>query len=80
MITTVDRPTLVSTGELQLMLGVSRKRTYELSRRADFPAPYATFLGGWVAWDLADVQRWADDHGRTLLPLDASPAGNADAS
>lgn len=71
MITTMARDRLIASAELMQLLGVNRARAYQLSQRADFPAPYDPALSVRV-WALADVQRWADERGRTLLPLDAS--------
>jgi predicted DNA-binding transcriptional regulator AlpA len=69
MITTVAQQ-LIGAAELQQVLGVSRRRAWELAQRADFPTPVAKLIMGSV-WDLNDVQQWADDTGRTLHPLAA---------
>lgn len=70
MITTMTRERLIASAELMKLLGVNRARAYQLTQRADFPAPYDPALSVRV-WALGDVQRWADERGRTLLPLDA---------
>lgn len=48
-------------GNLMSMLGVSRTRAYELTRRAGFPEP----IGGTSrmrVWDRDAVEAWADAH------------------
>ena len=78
MIGLMARQQLVGAAELITVFGVSRKRAYDLSRHPGFPEPVADLTMGKV-WDLADVQRWAEERGRTLLPLAAPEhgAGNA---
>ena len=73
MIATMERR-LVGAAELITVLGVSRHRAYEICRHPGFPEPVADLVMGKV-WELADVQRWADERGRTLLPLDAECSG-----
>nr|WP_255354753.1 helix-turn-helix domain-containing protein [Frankia sp. R43] len=41
------------------MLGVSRQRADELTRRAGFPEPLTS--GRMRAWDRDAVERWLDD-------------------
>ena len=53
------------------MLGVSRQRISQITTHRDFPAPVVVLRMGKV-WDLADVRRWAKEHGRTLHPLGTS--------
>ena len=67
---TAMRLDLVGAAELGEMLGVSRQRINQLTTHRDFPAPVVVLRMGKV-WDLADVRTWADEHGRTLLPLAA---------
>lgn len=71
MIVTMQRLQLVGAAELVTLFGVSRKRAYDLSRHPGFPEPVADLVMGKV-WDLADVEKWAERKGRTLLPLDGS--------
>lgn len=56
---------LVALSEIQRMLGVSRQRVDQLTRRADFPAPTAVLDVGRV-WLREDVERWARERGRTI--------------
>lgn len=51
-------PTPVGPGEIAALVGVSRQRIDELSRRADFPAPWAELLTGRV-WRDTDIKAWA---------------------
>ena len=78
MFTTVRDVELMAMGELVKMLGVSRTRAAFIAGRPDFPRPVADLIVGKI-WAVADVERWAQERGRTLLPLDApaSDAGDA---
>lgn len=67
---TVVAQQLVGSGELGKLFGVGNARVQQLIKRADFPSPVAELMMGKV-WDLADVQAWADERGRTLTPLGA---------
>ncbi len=75
MIGLMPRQQLVGAAELIAVFGVSRKRAYDLSRHPGFPEPVADLTMGKV-WDLADVQRWAKERGRTLFPLNAPDRGS----
>jgi predicted DNA-binding transcriptional regulator AlpA len=73
---------LVGPAELAQLLGVSRTRVVQISSDERFPKPLAELSMGKV-WDLAEVRKWADERGRTLLPLAAVPgraAGHAKAT
>jgi prophage regulatory protein len=49
---------LVGAHEIRLLLGgVSRQRVYQLTSRADFPAPVADLAQGKI-WLAADVEAW----------------------
>jgi predicted DNA-binding transcriptional regulator AlpA len=55
-----DRPVvhhLVGTAEIAEMLGVSRQRVHQLSRREDFPAPVAVLSAGSI-WEREAVDVW----------------------
>jgi len=48
---------LVGAHELEKLLGVSRQRVHQLTRRSDFPAPVAV-LGMGKVWHTEDVLAW----------------------
>ncbi|MBB2940637.1 putative DNA-binding transcriptional regulator AlpA [Actinoplanes lutulentus] len=49
---------LMGAHEIRVRLGgISRQRVYELSSRADFPAPVADLAQGKV-WLTSDVEEW----------------------
>ena len=49
---------LVGTHEIRVLLGeISRQRVYQLTTRADFPAPVAELAQGKV-WRADDVDTW----------------------
>lgn len=48
---------LVGAQEIAKMLGVSRQRVSQLTRRKDFPAPDAVLAGGKV-WLTKEVEAW----------------------
>ncbi|WP_328469087.1 DNA-binding protein [Actinoplanes sp. NBC_00393] len=55
---------LVGAAEISVLLGgVSRQRVYQLTRRADFPAPVADLAQGKV-WNADDVLAWIASHRR----------------
>lgn len=56
---------LVGSAEIGRMLGVSRQRVQQLINRDDFPAPDAVLEMGKV-WKRAEVEKWADGHGRPV--------------
>ena len=48
--------------EIRIRLGgVSRQRAYQITSRADFPAPIADLMQGKV-WLTADVAAWVAEH------------------
>jgi predicted DNA-binding transcriptional regulator AlpA len=55
----------VGTQEIAAMLGVSRQRVQQLTKRPDFPAPVERLAMG-AFWRRADVARWAKATGRTI--------------
>lgn len=63
---------LVMRAELLKLLRVSPTRLVQLTTRPEygFPKPVAELIGGKI-WDLTDVEKWADAHGRVLHPLAA---------
>lgn len=54
---------LVGVTEIAAMLGVTRQRADQLTRRGDFPKPEATISAGRI-WKKKDVERWARQKGR----------------
>lgn len=50
--------THVGLTEIGDLLGVTRQRAYQLSRKPDFPAPVAETKAGRI-WDRAAVEAWA---------------------
>ncbi|WIN00041.1 DNA-binding protein [Actinoplanes oblitus] len=49
---------LMGSHEIRVRLGgISRQRVYQLTRRADFPAPVADLRQGKV-WHFDDVESW----------------------
>ncbi|MFY1688824.1 helix-turn-helix transcriptional regulator [Plantactinospora sp. WMMB782] len=55
---------LVALSDIAEMLGgVSRTRTTEITNRKTFPAPIDTVASGKVrVWNRADVEQWIRDH------------------
>ncbi len=49
------------------MLGVSRQRVDQLTRRPDFPVPVVELHSGRV-WEREAVERWAIETGRVTPP------------
>jgi prophage regulatory protein len=50
--------TLMGAHEIRVRLGgISRQRVYQLTSRADFPAPLAD-LGQGKVWDAGQVEAW----------------------
>jgi prophage regulatory protein len=49
---------LVDIGQL---LGISKQRAHQLSKRRRFPTPAATYARGRL-WRQSDVERWAHDY------------------
>ena len=64
------QPPVVAMAEIVEMLGVTRKRVSVLTNGPDFPAPIATLTAGRI-WSYADVKTWAENSGRTVLPIPA---------
>ncbi len=62
------QPPVVAMAEIVEMLGVTRKRVSVLTNGADFPAPIATLTAGRI-WSYGDVKEWAENRGRTVLPI-----------
>lgn len=58
-------PPIVGVHEIAVLLGVSRQRVHQLTQTLDFPVPVYRLKAG-TFWLLADVHRWANDHGRPL--------------
>jgi hypothetical protein len=65
-----EQPPVVAMAEIVEMLGVTRKRVSVLTNGPDFPAPIATLTAGRI-WSYADVKTWAENSGRTVLPIPA---------
>lgn len=55
----------VGSAEIAEMFGVSRQRAYQLTSRADFPAPMVRLKAGAV-WVTAEVIAWAEARNRTI--------------
>ncbi len=71
MVTMTDvKPVVLGRYELEQVLGLSRTRVVQLIAEPGFPEPLTELAMGKV-WDLADIQQWAEQHGRTLHPLAA---------
>ena len=60
----MTRMDLIGVPEVAGILGVSRQRADELSRRRDFPEPYAIIGARTRAWKRTDVEAWAKANGR----------------
>ncbi len=63
---------LVGAHEIRVLLAstsrsgsMSRQRAYQLTSRADFPAPIATLVQGKVWWT-EDVENWIHHHGAVV--------------
>lgn len=54
---------IVGAAEIAELLGVSRQRVDQLTRRPEFPAPVAELASGRF-WVRGEVERWAVDSGR----------------
>ncbi len=62
---------LMGAHEIRLRLGgVSRQRAYQITSRADFPAPVADLAQGKV-WSTDDVEAWMKAHRRDLDDTEA---------
>ena len=62
---------LMGAHEIRLRLGgVSRQRAYQITSRADFPAPVADLAQGKV-WSTDDVEAWMKAHRRDLDDAEA---------
>ena len=56
---------LMGAHEIRLRLGgISRQRIYQITSRADFPAPVADLAQGKV-WLTAEVESWIAEHRAT---------------
>jgi predicted DNA-binding transcriptional regulator AlpA len=56
-------PRLVGAHEIRELLGVSRQRVHQLTRRSQFPAPVADLAQGKV-WLRDDIDAWIAQRGR----------------
>ena len=63
-----SQPAVVAMAELIDMLGVSKARVVQLIASAGFPAPLAVIKAGKI-WSYDDVRAWAENRGRTVLPI-----------
>ena len=62
---------MVARAEIASMLGVSQRRTTQLTNGPGFPEPIAVLTVGRV-WSTEQVRAWAAGSGRTLHPLPRS--------
>lgn len=58
-------PDLVGAAEIMTLLGVSRQRVDQLTRRPDFPEPIADLSAGRI-WSRDAVVKWAQVTGREI--------------
>ena len=63
-----NQPAVVAMAELIDMLGLSKARIVQLIASPAFPQPLAVIKAGKI-WSYADVQTWAENGGRTVLPI-----------
>ncbi|WP_430784188.1 hypothetical protein [Actinoplanes sp. G11-F43] len=64
---------LVGNREIRMLLGnISRQRVYQLTTRADFPAPVANLSQGKV-WSGTDVESWMERKRRPRQPAPFTP-------
>jgi len=72
---------LMGAREIEERLQLSRQRTYQLTQRDDWPAPYDTLAMGKV-WRVEDVEAWVQEHRPDLThPAGGDPEkGSAEAS
>jgi hypothetical protein len=63
-----EQPPVVAQQEIGAMLNVSKRRVTQLIARDDFPAPIA-YLGVSRVWSYDQVKTWAENGGRTVLPI-----------
>lgn len=66
-------PELFGVAEVARLLGVSRRRAYELEARGGFPEPYTVLASGPV-WDAASVERFVAARGRRPAALGSRAA------
>lgn len=52
---------LMGAREIELRLGVSRQRVWQLINRADWPEPYDELAMGKV-WRIKDIEAWIREH------------------
>jgi prophage regulatory protein len=58
----MPRERLIGLHEIAARLGgISRQRTHQLTRRTDFPEPYANLFQGQI-WRVEDVEAWMRIH------------------
>ena len=69
-------PLVVALAELTQMLGVTKNRAMQVSKKSDFPAPVAELSVGRV-WSYEAVLEFCERTGRKVHPL--KPAVTADA-
>lgn len=65
---------VVGVAEIAVILGVERRRVYDLTLSRDWPEPFARMATGSV-WRTADIRQWARSHGAE--PQTAGLAGQA---
>jgi predicted DNA-binding transcriptional regulator AlpA len=60
---------LMGTAEIAEMLGVSRQRVHQLTRRPGFPEPVAVLSAGSI-WERSKIEAWAERSGRAGIDGD----------
>lgn len=58
---------LMGAAEIQVRLGVSRQRVWQLMNRADWPTPYDELQMGKV-WKAEDIETWIAAHRPADVP------------
>src|SRR5664280_1247420 len=71
-------PLVVALAELTQMLGVTKNRAMQVSKKSDFPAPVAELSVGRV-WSYEAVLEFCERTGRTVYPLKAAVTAADDA-
>jgi len=69
-------PQVVALAELTQMLGVTKTRAMQVSRKPNFPAPLAELSVGRI-WSYDAVVEFCEATGRRVNPIGQRPAANA---
>jgi hypothetical protein len=71
-------PLVVALAELTQMLGVTKNRAMQVSKKSDFPTPVAELSVGRI-WSYEAVVEFCESTGRKVHPLKPAPSARTDA-